>query len=240
MNNFSITLKTLKMILIEWKSAVGIYLAMTALITTYLIFEDINYIMEFDERIHMSITIPNLIFVFIIGITGFAEEFRLVTSFNISRRIFFFAQTLALFILGTSLAIADSAFVTFLTEASGIRFRHLLEFLRSQPSQAAELIIMSASLNITLAFTGWLIRLLYYRANKLQTILLSISPAVLYLFLVTSDNLLSADLYRNLLNMLEWLHYQTGNIVNASIMMLLASLFFASLCYILIRRAPIK
>lgn len=244
MNRVNTTLKVIKMLFNSWKKSVAIYLGIAIIVYSYMVFSQ-QASLGFEERTHVGITFANAIFIFILAIASFAEDFRLAVSMNVSRRIFFSSKTLTLAALSIILTIVDLAVGNLLAHLTKVPFipiisRTLMTIIEHESYPFLNLFIVPALAVAFLFLTataGWLIRLLYYRTNKLQKILLSISPVVLlYLYSV---------LYKITQDILNFIDIAVTDDINALIVILfffglITAIFNLASCYLLIRRAPAK
>ena len=240
MNRIEDILKTSRMVLNAWKNTIGIYLGIAIFLNAYIVFS-IRPFISMGNTTHSGITLPNIIFIFIVGITGFYEEFSVAGSMNINRRVYFIAHTSSLFIVVIFLSIVDMFSGHLFELFSGVSFYHMAELIFQIRSDNLIILPFIAAIYLFAATSGWLIRMLYYRANKLQKMLLSLSPVIL-LFLLRlldfgfiSEQLRHTDIipgfFVYLLNDL--------NILMSSILFFSIVLVNLFLCYLLIRRAPV-
>ena len=161
------------------------------------------------------------------------------------------------------LALLDLGAGSLLTLSTGMRFNHILyQILVSVVGQNSEpyineftILAFNTSFLLLAATSGWLIRMLYYRANKIQQIVLSLSPILLYSLLsipfydalrprLENYNLYRAALYivENFFRFIHSILFSTP--IHFEFVIIILSIFAAIsnlfLCYLLIRRAAVR
>ena len=262
MNRVNTIFKVLKMLLNSWKTTAAVYLGIAFFVNAYVAFS-LRSFQETGDATHSGITIANIIFIFILVIASFTECFRLTMSMNVSRRTFFYSEIIAIVTLSFVLALLDLGAGSILTLLTGMRFNHILhQILVSVAGQNYEsyineftILAFNTSFLFLAATSGWLIRMLYYRANKLQQIVLSFSPILLYslLYILLYDSLRprleNYNLYRAAIyigeNFFRFIHSILFDTLIHFVFVIIILSIFASvsnlfLCYLLIRRAAVR
>lgn len=256
MNRINTTLMTIKLIFSAWKKTIVIYLGIAFVLNILIIF-GLTGFNEMDGEFHAGLgisglTISNLIFVFILGITGFDEEFSVAVSMSISRRIYFIAHTCSLIVSGILLSAAEVVSRILLMYLSGDQFNHVLNqipaFLVIPSHDPVSPLPFNTAVFVFIGSLGWLIRMLYFRANKIQKILLSLSPILLFILLRLPFydeirlRITNNQLFRFLFDIIVVFSTYIGTpslfIMSILVFCILASIFNLFLCYLLIRRAP--
>ena len=194
---------------------------------------------SWDSRGQTNLSGSSIVFVFVIGLNCFRSSFLFAQANNITRRTFYFATILALVGLAVILSLAD-----FIMDSVMSRYPFyagLFEQMYAAP--AVTKILWTIVLLTFSASLGWMITMLYYRANALVKVLISVSPIALML-LVNYIHLLTGgrfgywllDFFARALGF-SW---ETSNPYPAIGSLFLASLLIWGINFLLIKKAPVR
>lgn len=182
----------------------------------------------------------SVVFIFILGLNCFTSTFKFMQANNVSRRRFYIGNVLALSIIALFMATIDTSlgFVIRLV----IPYTSMTEQLYGMSSLLPEL-IWTSTLATLAAHVGWLISMVYYRSNKLQKTLVSVSPLFGIITLVYLNRRTAGAFGRAIISFMGWalgFKAQQPSPYVASLSFIIATMVVASLCFLLIRRAPVK
>jgi len=183
--------------------------------------------------------LTSVIFIFILGLNCFTTAFKFMQANNVSRRRFFIANVLALSAISLFLALVDTTLGSILSRV--VTYSGMTEQLYGTVSVVPE-ILWSFTFATLAAHVGWLISMIYYRSNKLQKIVVSLSPLVALMaglyFNRRTAGAFGTSITRFLGTVLGLLNGRNPYI--ASLSFAVASAITAGLCFMLVRRAPVK
>ena len=174
------------------------------------------------------------IFVFVAGLNSYKSSFRFLQFLGITRKTFFAGTLLALIAIAAGMSVIDMVWgrlyamiqpYTTLFSQTYTQGGILTQFVW-------ELILLSM-----FAFTGLFLTTLYYRCNKLMKIVISLSPVYVSVVLNMFPSLLSP--LSKVLGFLAGVRPNVGVWGNVS-GMLVSIAAAACLCFLLVRKAPIK
>lgn len=175
------------------------------------------------------------IFVFVVGLNSFKSSFQFLQFLGVTRKSFLAGSLLALLAVAVGMSIVDTLIGELFAQLHPytpmfVEFYGMEDFL----AQFAWETVMLAMA----AFVGFFITMLYYRCNKVMKIVISLSPV--YLSLIS--NVLPVEAQQSIWEVFGFLSGLRsgaglwGNVLGMLVTVLLSS----GLCFLLIRRAPVK
>ena len=158
---------------------------------------------------------------------------------NVSRRRFYFGNILALSVIALFMATIDTT-LSFVMRLL-IPYSGMTEQMYGTTSLLPELIWIFTLATLA-AHVGWFISMVYYRSNKLQKIVVSLSPLFVFITLIYIDRRTAGALVSSMTRFLTAvLGFSNGpNPYIASLSFTVGAAIMAGFCYLLIRRAPVK
>ena len=179
-----------------------------------------------------------VVFLFILGLNGFASGFKFMQANSVSRKRFYVANIIALIAVAALMAAIDGTLTVVLKQM--FPYEGMLEQIYRTAAFIPDF-IWSFSLYAFAAFSGWMVTMVYYRCDKSQKILVSLSPAFLFIVLVYLIRINGA-VGRAIINFLGVVLGLSGtpNPYVAALSFLVGTAGVAALSFLLIRRMPIK
>lgn len=182
-----------------------------------------------------------VVFCFVLGLNSFTSAFKFTQANNISRRCVFRASLVSFAGIAALMAITSNILGAILRQVMPYEsMMTQLYRIEAWPTQ----LIWSFALNAFAIFLGWMITMIYYRSNKVQKTLVSMSPAFLIFGLVYLNNRtggrLGAALVRAIGKALGVADVLNPNPLVAAFSFLVGAACCAALSFLLIRRAPIR
>ena len=178
--------------------------------------------------------------IFIVGLNWFKTSFLFSQANNISRRSFYLATLLALLSLALAMSLADLVAWGVLRpvmEYQTFQFMHVYQMTGlTRFFWAAVILTLSASL-------GWMITMLYYRANPIMKVFISLSPFVVMSAYNYGNRLTAGRLAMSLGRFALDALGLAGGIPNphtAILSFALASIVIGALNYLLMYKTPVK
>lgn len=178
--------------------------------------------------------------IFIVGLNCFKTSYLFSQANNLSRRSFYFATLLAILILAVAISLVD--LVVYGVLRPMIEYQ-TLPFANVYQMTGFTRLFWAAAVLTLCASVGWMITMLYYRANPIVKVLISLSPfavasAFRYFNILTAGRL-ATTLSRFAVNALGL----AGGMPNPHTAMLsfsLASVVILALNYLLMYKTPVK
>jgi hypothetical protein len=187
----------------------------------------------------MSLSGSSLIFIFVVGLNCFKQSFFFAQANNISRRTFHSATIVALIALAAILSVADFVLDSAM---SGYPFYAGLFEQMYQSSWMAK-ILWTMSVLTFFASLGWMITMLYYRANPIVKWIISVVPiALIMMFVYTYENR-TGSFGSAVVRILALAFGFSGEIPNpypAILTFTLSSVALWAVNYLLMYRVPVK
>ena len=180
-----------------------------------------------------------IIFISIAGVDCFKTGFKFMMANNVSRRRFYYGNLIALAVLAAFMALADTALSAILS--SVIRYQSLTGQLYGFSNYTAEY-LWSFGLYTLAACMGWFISMLYYRADGVMKMVVFITPMAAGIIFAFLDRQTGGQLGRTVIGFIGRVMGLTGgrSPFIGFLSLLIAAAALAVLCYIPIRRAPVK
>lgn len=214
------------------------YIIMTLLI---LIFFYLSTKLPPDGDIYFGGTgFSSVIFIFILGLSFFKSEFNFLQANNITRNNFFKATCISVAIS----ALINAILGTILTQIAfmlmpGIYSDWVEGIYKTNDIFAS--IAWSFALYMTVMICGWIISMIYYRANKIMKIIVSFIPFVLILLTSAADNSVSGAISNSIGRAFMFIFsLNTLNPYTAALNMIIVSAVLSVFAYLLIRRMELK
>jgi len=216
-----------KSMLVYYGVILGIFILMTA---AYL-----KISAEPNSRIEFSgFGFSAVVFLFISGLNSFKAYFKFMQANNVSRKRFFLGTMVILILMAALMASVDAV--------CNVVFKQLIPYegLFTQVFKMQSFftdILWSFSLMAFAVSSGWFITMLYYRCNKVMKLVVSFAPVFTFILLGIIDRL-SMGIVQRVVKL--FLAVVLGSPYLSIVYYLLCSVVAFGLCYILIRRMPIK
>lgn len=177
------------------------------------------------------------IFLFVLGLNLFKTSFKFLSANGVTRRRFFRENTLAIMIIAALLTIIDTIM--------GATFKLLGHYqpLYEQIYGNITLlngIVWAFAYYLTAIMLGWFITMLYYRSSSLLKIVISISPAIVFIGL-TYLNRIWGHVFSTIGQF--FIKFWSINNLNSYVAarnLLLFTVLLGGLVFLLMRRAPVK
>lgn len=226
------------------KSAAVFYLIMMAIITVFLISASRLGRNSYSYTNFTAYSIATAVFMFVLGIVNIRSDLRLCLQLGVSRRTVFISAIAA--VISVSLVLgATGELLTGVTQAAArsipncyVSDLYQLIYLGS-PEVALTLVqrilsaLFNASLFIGACFFGMFFSLMFWRLNKLWTIIAAIAIP----FVLNGGPALLVKLGVDLNPFVEWTVSSPFNFI---LICLAGAAFFAIIDWLLLRRANIK
>lgn len=195
-----------------------------------------------------------VIFLFILGLNSFKENFHMLLQNGLSRKTLFIGAVLTMIAISIGMAFIDSGLLILSNlvadKVDGLIVISTFEMGYSEHIAGiskmqifAERLIFQIMMNLTVALIGYFITIAYYLMNKTLKTIVSISiPVGLFVVLPLIDSTFANGSISKLINDMIDLAFgiKTQNPYCAMIAFLLASVVFGSLGWLMSRRAIIK
>lgn len=209
--------------------------ALTAIGVFYLCLLLLTVVVSLFDGSSTGFESASAIFLFVVGLNLFKSSFRFLQFLGVSRKSFLVGSLLALLTLAVGMSIVDiligelfaklQPYTPMFVEVYGMK-NFLAQFVWE-----AVMLVMSG-------FIGFFITMLYYRCSKVLKIVISLSPV--YVSIIA--NLLPSEVLISIWGVIGlMLGFRSeigiwGNVLGMLVTVLLSS----GLCFLLIRRAPVK
>lgn len=236
MNN---TWKVSKFLFQDYKKSMQIFYAIISAITILLVMLNLRILEQSDARASFSgFGFAALIFIFVSGLNCFTINFKFLQANNISRKSFYFANTITLILVSAFMAFLDNAMTVVLKNI--LPYSSFFEQLFNRNHFLSDF-MWSFSLFVFAASTGWFITMLYYKCNNLMKTVISLLPVLIIILFIMINNLVNGVIGAAILNFLAIaLGFSSNNPYMAVLSFFIASAIAFGLCYLLIRRITIK
>ncbi len=175
------------------------------------------------------------IFIFVAGLNAFKSSFRFLQFLGVTRKTFFVGSLMALLAIAAGMTVIDMLFGTLFAQIHP--YTTLFAQSYAQGSLLSQFVWGFALLTM-FALIGFFITALYYRRNKILKIVISLSPVYISLLLNAMPYSLLLSLW-SVVGFLSGLRPEAG-VWNNILGMLITALISSGLCFLLIRRAPVK
>ena len=175
------------------------------------------------------------LFIFVLGLNLFKSSFRFLQFLGVTRKIFFVGSLLVLFTVAAGMTVIDTVLGRLFAQLQP--YTTLFAQSYEQGSLLSQLIWEFALLTM-FAFIGFFITILYYRCNKILKIVISLSPVYVSLIMSAMPPSWVISMW-GVIGFLSGLRPEVGvwdNVLGMLVTVLAAS----GLCFLLIRRAPVK
>jgi hypothetical protein len=236
MNN---TLKVSKYLFQDFKKAMQIFYAIIFAIAILLVMLNMRIIDQGTTRANFGgFGFAAVIFLFISGLNCFTINFKFLQANNISRKRFYYANILTLTSVSAFMALIDTVMTQVLK--SVLPYNSLFEQLYKGDFFFADF-MWSFALFILNASMGWCIIMLYYKCNKLLRTVISLAPILIIILLIMLNNVVMGAIGEAIIEFLTVaLGFSNNNPYMAVLSFFIATAGVFGLCYLLIRRMPIK
>lgn len=177
--------------------------------------------------------------IFFIGLIFFIPVFRYTLSLGISRRTYFIAGSLGIFLLAAVMAVIVLLYQVINQRVAGMWMLYELIY----PDQGLlGLLVWEFTSLLFLGMLGWLIRLIYYLSNRPVKFIISSAPFVIFLLLLLFNILLDGVIGRALLDFIKSFMGISGVTPNPYIgtgSMLAAAVILTAPVFLLMRRIQV-
>ncbi len=180
-----------------------------------------------------------VIFLFIAGLDWFKSSFKFTMANNVPRREFYYGTMAAFVILAAFMALVDTVLSGILSLI--ISYESLVVQLYGSSTYLAGL-LWSFGLYTLFVCLGWFITMIYYRANKLMKIIITIIPFVTGILFGYIERQTGGVMSRAILDFIGRAmgFAYNNNTYMATFSFLAAAAVLLSFCFLLIRRVPVK
>jgi hypothetical protein len=231
-----------------FKAAI-IYYAIVLLLLMTIIILDKN---TTNSGSASGIELQSVIFLFICGLNSFKSNFYFAKGNNVSRKTFIKGILISIVPIALVMSIIDIIIYRiskiFIDNVSfyEMSFRRVyLMYADSSIKSSAfmdiiNLLLFQFALCIVAYTLGFVIRMIYYRSNKIMKIVVSVLPIAL---LITYTNLMyySKKISTIITKFLDFIFgFNPANAYAPMITFLVVALILASTSFLLVRKAPIK
>jgi hypothetical protein len=236
MNN---TLKVSRYLFRDFRKGMMIFYAIILAIIILMVALYFNVISPGDGYANFSgFGLSAFIFLFVSGLNCFKVNFKFLQANNISRKRFYSANIVALITVSAIMALIDTAMTNILKLM--IPYESILEQLYRNGAIFTNF-MWSFALFILAVSTGWCITMLYYKSDKLMKTVISFAPVLIIVLLVMLNNLVRGAIGTAIVRFLTLaLGFGNNNPYMAVLSFFIAAAGALGLCYLLIRRMPIK
>lgn len=243
------TLKIAKYQLEDTRKALLIYYAIIITISIVITISAMHFLKQqpYSQISINGVDFASIIFIFIAGLNSFKPSYKFMQANNISRKSFFKGHIVSIFPIAAAIAAIDivinhinNLFVvnnSFFTQM----YAKPVSFQRSSPGILANFIWSFAALALS-AIIGWCISLVYYRCNKIQKTILSLSPVFIVIIVIYLNSLTYGKFGSTIADFfaLAWGFKNNYNPYIAALSMSVGFVIFTFLSYLLIRKVPVK
>lgn len=227
-------LKVTKYQLRDYRKAVGIYYSIILILALGWIIAMLNTNVKGYANFGST-----GIFIFILGLNTFKNSFKFTHANNVSRKRFYYGTMIAIVIVSLFMAFADTIFTSIFLEIGNYKsnFQQIYNSV-----SFVDNFFWSFGLLLFATILGWFITMLYYRANNILKIIISIMPVIIIIIFSYINTLFNGKVFKSLISFLGSIMGVTGNVnpYNAVLSFTIGSIGLLALSYLLIRRAPIK
>ncbi|MCK9525299.1 MAG: hypothetical protein M0R49_05155 [Limnochordia bacterium] len=188
---------------------------------------------------HTSLSGSSIVFLFVIGLNCFRPSFLFAQANNISRRTFYFATILSLVGLAVIVSLAD--FVMDSVMSRYPFYYGIFDQIYAAPGMTK--ILWTMAMLTFSASLGWMITMLYYRANAWVKVLISVSPLVFIILASYIHQLTGGTFGYRVLDLLArafGFSAETPNPYPAIATLTLTVLVIWAINYLLMRKTPVR
>lgn len=180
-----------------------------------------------------------MIYLFIAGLDWFKPSFKFMMANSVSRKNFYYGSIIAFVILAAFAALVDTVISGIL--GSSISYKSVLMQIYGTDFLLTEF-LWSFALYTFLLSLGWLITIIYYRANGVMKIIVFVIPFLMIMLFGYIERQTGGVMGRAILDFLNRaMGFAYNNNANIGALSFLAAavaiLFF---CFLFVRKAPIK
>lgn len=201
-------------------------------------------VINISNRVSEEVTFGGLgtatvIFLAIVGLDCFKSSYKFMTANNVSRKKFYYGNMASLVIIAAFMALVDTLINGILSQI--FRYESLLEQLYRTNNYLAEY-FWSFGLYTLVACGGWLITMIYYRANRMVKILVSVIPVamiILYVYIERQTGGMMSRAIVGFLGRAMGFAYNNNAYIGA-LSLFAGTALLLSACYLLVRKAPIN
>lgn len=212
-----------------------IYESLTAVAIFYLAVLFIAlFVTIWDGSSSSGFEFASAIFIFVVGLNSFKSSFRFMQFLGVTRKTFFLGTLLALLAIAAGMTVIDMVLGNLYAQVQP--YSSLFAQAYVQKSIVAQFVWETALLTM-FAFVGFFITMLYYRSGKVLKIVISLAPVYVSIILNLMPSLVIP--LTQILGFLGGIRPGVGVWDNV-LGMLVSILASTGLCFLLIRRAPIK
>ena len=187
----------------------------------------------------------SMIFIFVVGLNSYKSVFFMMSANGISRKTMFVSFLAMLGVVAAGMALVDTLYGIGMKMAGNYQtmFEQLYNLETSAPAWIPGGFEWRLCSYLVAGMAGYLITILYYRMNKAVKLLVSIGVPVLVLFVWPAADL--AWFNGATLKAVGWLigwasGLSSGNPYIGVISNIVLTALLGALCYVALRRAPIR
>ena len=136
----------------------------------------------------------SIVFVFVLGLNCFKTSFLFSQANNLPRRSFYLATILAILALSVIMSLLDFGLDNVMK--SLVPYKGIFEQIYRQAGFAN--VLWSAVVLVFSASAGWMITMMYYRANVPMKLFISLSPILVIWVMIRLDRLTGGKLWHSL------------------------------------------
>lgn len=228
-------LKVTKYQLRDYRKSVGIYYSIILILAVAWIIAMLNT----NATGYSNFSGSTVIFIFILGLNTFKNSFKFTHANNVSRKRFYYGTMIAIVIVSLFMAFADTILTSIFLQSGYYKsnFHQIYNYV-----SFVDDFFWSFGVLLFATSIGWFITMLYYRANNIMKIIISIMPVVFIIIFSYINSLLNGKILSSLISFLGNILGITGEVnpYNAVLSFIIGTIGLFALNYLLIRRAPIK
>jgi hypothetical protein len=217
-------------------TVIGFLSILGNLVITNMIFYFMRKGGELDRQLSNQTEVTAGIFILLISLLFFSNQFKVMLGNGVSRKSFFWANI-------TTLAAISAAFALFVTLVTLAHLPFEPMTLLSQSlyirSSLFDVSIFQLTAYFLLAILGWFIHLAYYRSGTAMRWVISLAPFFL-LWILISEMGRSGVFWDLLTALMGFSDSTTPNPFIGSLSILALASLLSGVVYLLIRRAPLK
>lgn len=231
-------LKVAKYQILDTAKAVGIFYAVMAALFAFALCAPAMFPGSRVEAGGFRFATP--VFLLVVGLNSFKPAYIFCQANGVTRRQFYLGGLIALAATAIFMTAIDTAVHGALELAANAGFVAMP--LLYPESGFSALQVFMLSLDLLAAFAGWFITMLYYRSGKALKVAISLSPAAVAILLPLMNGALGGRLLPALGSFFRFALGLSGtpNPCAAALSMAVAAAALAGLCFLLVRRAPVK
>lgn len=227
-----------KYILNDFKKGMLIFYTVILAITLIMMFSYFKFSNPNNQISFGGFGFSTVIFLFVSGLNSFKTNFKFMQANNVPRKRLYTSTIVSFLLVAGFMALIDVALNRVLNQI--FPYEGLVDAIYHNNFFLAEF-IWSFSLFTVALSGGWLITMIYYRCNKIMKIIISVAPVFL-IVLLGYINSFTRGAVVSFINTFMVTLFDLTNLnpfVSAFNIFILTAVVLG-LCYLLIRRAPIK